>query len=55
MTYPSKLQRVAGWIIELVVVSLLLAIGLLFGGENLFIGFVIGLTAIWLYFAGLES
>jgi uncharacterized RDD family membrane protein YckC len=55
VTYPSKLQRVAGWIIELVVVSLLLAIGLTFGGDNLFIGFVVGLTAIWLYFAGLES
>ncbi|HET9673745.1 MAG TPA: RDD family protein [Gaiellaceae bacterium] len=55
MTYPSKLQRVAGWIIELVVVSLLLAIGLTFGGDNLFVGFVVGLTAIWLYFAGLES
>jgi uncharacterized RDD family membrane protein YckC len=55
VTYPSKLQRVAGWIIELVVVSLLLAIGLTFGGDNLFVGFVVGLTAIWLYFAGLES
>jgi uncharacterized RDD family membrane protein YckC len=55
VTYPTKLQRIAGWLIELVVVSLLLAVGLLFGGENLFVGFVIGLTAIWLYFAGLES
>lgn len=55
MTYPTKLQRIAGWLIELVVVSLLLAVGLLFGGENLFVGFVIGLTAVWLYFAGLES
>jgi len=55
VTYPTKLQRIAGWLIELVVVSLLLAVGLLFGGENLFVGFVIGLTAVWLYFAGLES
>lgn len=55
MTYPSKLQRIAGWFIELVVVSLLLAVGLTFGGDNYFVGFVVGLTAIWLYFAVLES
>jgi uncharacterized RDD family membrane protein YckC len=55
VAYPSRLRRLAGWLIELVVVSALLAVGLLFGGDNLFIGFVIGLTAIWLYFAGFES
>jgi uncharacterized RDD family membrane protein YckC len=55
VTYPSRLRRLAGWIIELVVVCLLLALGLVIGGNSLFVGFVIGLTAIWLYFAGLES
>ena len=55
MTYPSRLRRLAGWIIELVVVSVLLAVGLILGGDSLFVGFVIGLTATWLYFAGLES
>jgi uncharacterized RDD family membrane protein YckC len=55
VTYPSRLRRLAGWIIELVVVSVLLAVGLILGGDSLFLGFVIGLTATWLYFAGLES
>jgi uncharacterized RDD family membrane protein YckC len=55
VAYPSRLRRLAGWIIELFVVSVLLAVGLIFGGDNYFIGFVVGLTAVWLYFAGLES
>ena len=55
MTYPSRLRRLAGWIIEFVVVFALLFLGLLLAGQNYFIGFVIGLTAVWLYFAGLES
>jgi uncharacterized RDD family membrane protein YckC len=55
VAFPSRWRRLAGWIIELVVVSALLAVGLILGGDNLFIGFVIGLTATWLYFAGLES
>lgn len=59
MTYPSAWRRLAGWLIELFVVALLLAAGLVVGATfsngSLFVGFVVALTAMWLYFAGLES
>jgi len=55
MRYASRLQRLGGWLIELVVVAVLLALGLILGGSSYFAGFLIALTAIWLYFAGLES
>ena len=55
MSYASRLQRLGGLLIELVVVAVLLALGLILGGRSYFAGFVIGLTAIWLYFAGFES
>ncbi len=55
MSYASRLQRLGGWLIELVVVAVILALGLILGGRSYFAGFVIALTAIWLYFAGLES
>jgi uncharacterized RDD family membrane protein YckC len=55
MSYASRLQRLCGWLIELVVVAVLLALGLILGGSSYFAGFLIALTAIWLYFAGLES
>jgi uncharacterized RDD family membrane protein YckC len=60
MSFAGRWRRLAGWAIELVVVSLLLASGLvvgaLFTGEQRsFLGFVVGFTALWLYFAGLES
>ncbi len=59
MTYPSAWRRLAGWLIELLVVALLLAAGLVvgvtFSNGSLFVGFIVALTAMWLYFAGLES
>ena len=55
MSYASRLQRLSAWLIELVVVSVLLALGLILGGGSYFAGFVIAMTAIWLYFAGFES
>ncbi len=55
MSYASRLQRLGGWLIELVVVAVILALGLILGGRSYFAGFLIALTAIWLYFAGLES
>jgi uncharacterized RDD family membrane protein YckC len=55
MSYASRLQRLGGWLIELVVVAVLLGLGLILGGSSYFAGFLIALTAIWLYFAGLES
>jgi len=55
VSYASRLQRLGGWLIELVVVSVLLALGLILGGSSYFAGFVIAMTAIWLYFAGFES
>ena len=51
----ARLQRLGGWLIELVVVAVLLAFGLILGGSSYFAGFVIAMTAIWLYFAGFES
>ena len=53
--YGTGFRRVVAWLLELLIVSTLLAVGLILGGSSLFIGFVIGLTAIWLYFAGFES
>ena len=55
MSYASRLQRLGAWLIELVVVAALLLVGLILGGSSYFAGFVIALTAIWLYFAALES
>ena len=55
MSYASRLQRLGGWAIELVVVCVLLLLGLILGGGSHFIGFAVALTAIWLYFAGFES
>ena len=55
MSYASRVQRLGAWLIELVVVAALLLVGLILGGNSYFAGFVIALTAIWLYFAGLES
>lgn len=54
MSYASRLQRLGAWLIELVVVGTLLLVGFILAGVT-FAGFVIALTAIWLYFAGLES
>jgi uncharacterized RDD family membrane protein YckC len=59
MEYASRWRRLAGWLIEFVIVVLLLSAGLVVGsilaGDSLFVGFVLALSAIWLYFAGLES
>jgi uncharacterized RDD family membrane protein YckC len=59
VTYPSAWRRLAGWVIELIVVAVLLAAGLIVGATisngSLFVGFIVALTAMWLYFAGLES
>ncbi len=55
MSYASRLQRLGGWAIEFVVVLVIVFLGLILGGSSYFVGFVIALTAIWLYFAGLES
>jgi uncharacterized RDD family membrane protein YckC len=53
--YASRLQRLGGWVIELVVVLLFFLIGAILSGGSYFAVFVIGLTATWLYFAGFES
>jgi uncharacterized RDD family membrane protein YckC len=57
--FPSAWRRLAGWLIELFVVAVLLAAGLVvgmtFSNGSLFVGFLVALTAMWLYFAGLES
>lgn len=59
MTSPSAWRRVAGWLIELVIVVVLLFAGLVVGSAfssgSLFVGFIVALTALWLYFAGFES
>jgi uncharacterized RDD family membrane protein YckC len=60
MSFPGRWRRIGAWAIELVVVSLLLTAGLivgaLFTGEpRSFLGFLVGFTILWLYFAGLES
>ena len=55
----SRWRRLAGWAIESVVVFVLFIAGLVVGsslyGDGLFLGFLLALISIWLYFAGLES
>jgi uncharacterized RDD family membrane protein YckC len=57
--YASPARRIAGWLIEFVVVIVLLFAGLVVGAAvtngSLFFGFVVALSALWLYFAGFES
>jgi uncharacterized RDD family membrane protein YckC len=57
--YASPWRRLAAWLIEFVVVVVLLVAGLVVGSVlangSLFFGFVVALSAVWLYFAGLES
>jgi uncharacterized RDD family membrane protein YckC len=57
--YASPWRRLAAWLIEFVVVVLLLFAGILVGSVvangSLFFGFVVALSALWLYFAGFES
>ncbi len=59
MAYPTAWRRLAAWLIEFVVVVTLLGAGLIvgmaFSGGNRFIGFVVALSALWLYFAGFDS
>jgi uncharacterized RDD family membrane protein YckC len=59
MEYASPGRRLVAWLIEFVVVVVLLFAGLLVGATiangSLFFGFVVGLSALWLYFAGFES
>ena len=59
MISPTPWRRIGAWLIELVVVAVLLAAGLVVGTAlsdgSLFFGFVVALTALWLYYAGLES
>ena len=59
MEYVTAGRRFAGFAIEFVVVVVLLAAGIVVGlvvsGGSLFIGFVVALSALWLYFAGFES
>jgi uncharacterized RDD family membrane protein YckC len=60
VSFAGRWRRLGGWAIELVVVSVLLATALLVGaaftGEpRSFLGFLLGFTGLWLYFAGLES
>lgn len=60
MTYAGRWRRVGGWAIELLVVSLILTAGLVVGAaftgeERSFLGFLLGFTLLWLYFAGFES
>ena len=53
------MRRLVAWLIEFVVVVALLSAGIVVGATvangSLFIGFVVGLSALWLYFAGFES
>jgi uncharacterized RDD family membrane protein YckC len=55
VSYASRLQRLGGWAIELVVVAVFFLVGMVLGGSSYFAVFVIALTATWLYFAGFES
>jgi uncharacterized RDD family membrane protein YckC len=57
--YPSPWRRLTAWLIEFVIVVVLLFSGIVVGSiianGSLFFGFVVGLSALWLYFAGFES
>lgn len=59
MVYPSAWRRLTAWLIEFVIVVVLLFSGIVVGSilanGSLFFGFVVGLSALWLYFAGFES
>ena len=59
MEYPSPWRRLTAWLIEFVIVVVLLFSGIVVGSilanGSLFFGFVVGLSALWLYFAGFES
>ena len=59
MELVSRWRRFGCWLIEAVVVAVLITAGLIVGaaftGGTTFGGFFVALTAIWLYFAGLES
>lgn len=59
MEYPSAWRRLTAWLIEFVIVVVLLFSGIVVGSilanGSLFFGFVVGLSALWLYFAGFES
>ena len=55
---PFRL-RCAAWLIEVFVILALVGAGLIVGlsvtGGSLFAGFVLALSALWIYFAGFES
>jgi uncharacterized RDD family membrane protein YckC len=57
--YASPWRRLVAWLIEFVIVVLLLFAGIVVGSVvangSLFFGFVVALSALWLYFAGSES
>lgn len=55
MRYASRMQRLGAWAIELVVVAAFFLVAMIFSGGSYFAVFVIAMTAMWLYFAGLES
>jgi uncharacterized RDD family membrane protein YckC len=59
VVYPSPWRRLTAWLIEFVIVLVLLFSGIVVGSilanGSLFFGFVVGLSALWLYFAGFES
>jgi uncharacterized RDD family membrane protein YckC len=59
VVYPSPWRRLTAWLIEFVVVVVLLfagiVVGSIIGNGSLFFGFVVALSALWLYFAGFES
>jgi uncharacterized RDD family membrane protein YckC len=59
VVYPSPWRRLTAWLIEFVIVVVLLFSGIVVGSilanGSLFFGFVVGLSALWLYFAGFES
>lgn len=59
MEYVSRWRRLTAWLIEFVIVVVLLSAGLIVGSivanGSLFFGFVVALSALWLYFAGFES
>jgi uncharacterized RDD family membrane protein YckC len=59
VVYATRWRRLVAWLIESVVVIVLIGAAFLVGsalyGDGLFLGFVLALTSIWLYFAGSES